>query len=232
MATNLWSDDELREALRTYLQVLAWEASSTAFSSSAVHRALIQRALPTRTLGSVARRMSNISAVLKQAGEPYAKAYKPDLDHVGANVTATLLRLLRELRNEAVQPTTEPATLLSRADALLATGNLIKPAGNANPPSRQSTTKVYSRSPEVVAWVLRQANGICEACGDPAPFAAANGRPFLEVHHVTRLVDGGPDIVENAVAVCPNCHRRLHYSRDAKSYRKKVLARNARLKAF
>ena len=25
------------------------------------------------------------------------------------------------------------------------------------------------------------------------------------------LADGGADTVENAIAVCPNCHRELHY---------------------
>jgi hypothetical protein len=54
-----------------------------------------------------------------------------------------------------------------------------------------------------------------------APVASCNcddnsepdGSPFLETHHLIRLADGGPDTVENAVAVCPNCHRRLHYGR-------------------
>jgi histidinol dehydrogenase len=31
------------------------------------------------------------------------------------------------------------------------------------------------------------------------------------------LADGGADTVENAVAVCPNCHRAAHYSKDANS---------------
>ncbi|WP_306234570.1 HNH endonuclease [Burkholderia pseudomallei] len=42
---------------------------------------------------------------------------------------------------------------------------------------------------------------------------------FLEVHHLRKLADGGSDMVTNAVAVCPNCHRRLHFSKDACAYR-------------
>jgi 5-methylcytosine-specific restriction protein A len=36
----------------------------------------------------------------------------------------------------------------------------------------------------------------------------------LEVHHKIRLADGGFDTVENAIAVCPNCHRQCHHGRS------------------
>ena len=70
----------------------------------------------------------------------------------------------------------------------------------------------YRRNPDVVAEVRIRANGICEYCRKSAPFfRPSNGQPFLEVHHKKRLADGGEDTVENAIAVCPNCHRELHY---------------------
>ena len=49
----------------------------------------------------------------------------------------------------------------------------------------------------------------------PAPFNKPTGEPFLEVHHVIGLAEGGPDIVENAVALCPNCHREAHHGEYA-----------------
>jgi len=74
------------------------------------------------------------------------------------------------------------------------------------------TTKVYSRNPDVVAAVLIRANGVCEKCNKPAPFIRANGNsPYLEVHHKHQLAKGGDDTVENAIALCPNCHRESHY---------------------
>lgn len=74
------------------------------------------------------------------------------------------------------------------------------------------STFVFVRNPDVVAEVLIRARGSCERCGATAPFLRRrNGVPYLEVHHVTRLVDGGEDTVENAIALCPNCHRELHY---------------------
>lgn len=74
------------------------------------------------------------------------------------------------------------------------------------------TTQVYRRNPDVVVAVLERANGVCERCGIDAPFKrVSDGTPYLEVHHKKRLADGGEDTVENAIAVCPNCHRELHY---------------------
>ena len=72
---------------------------------------------------------------------------------------------------------------------------------------------VFTRNPDVVAEVLFQANGVCQACGADAPFVRCNdGVPYLEVHHRTPLAMGGKDCVANAVAVCPNCHRKAHYA--------------------
>lgn len=73
-------------------------------------------------------------------------------------------------------------------------------------------TTVFDRNPDVVAEVLSRANGICEACKAPAPFLRRSDRtPYLEVHHKTGLAEGGEDIVENAIALCPNCHREAHF---------------------
>lgn len=80
------------------------------------------------------------------------------------------------------------------------------------PKQVQVTTTTYQRNADVIAEVLDRANGICERCGATAPFIrASDGTPYLEVHHKIRLADGGEDTVENAIGVCPNCHRELHF---------------------
>lgn len=105
-------------------------------------------------------------------------------------------------------------------DALVAASLRLTPAerqrrlANANKTPQQARvmTTVFQRNPHVVAEVLFRAAGICEECGKPAPFKRAHsGEPYLEVHHLVRLADGGDDTVENALALCPNCHRRAHY---------------------
>ncbi|EKO3402020.1 HNH endonuclease [Vibrio fluvialis] len=63
----------------------------------------------------------------------------------------------------------------------------------------------------------------------------ASGKPYLEVHHLIRLIDDGPDTPVNCVAVCPNCHRELHYSSEQSALTEKlkeiVLENNKRLVA-
>jgi predicted HNH restriction endonuclease len=76
-----------------------------------------------------------------------------------------------------------------------------------------ATVTLFVRNPDVVAEVLNRANGVCEACKAPAPFRrAVDGTPYLEVHHIKWLADGGEDSVANAIALCPNCHRQKHYA--------------------
>ncbi|AEV27607.1 putative restriction endonuclease [Azospira oryzae PS] len=85
---------------------------------------------------------------------------------------------------------------------------------NASPEPRKVWRKVsaYVRNPDVVAEVLHRARGSCEECREAAPFVRiSNGTPYLEVHHRKQLSDGGYDTVENAVALCPNCHRKKHF---------------------
>ena len=84
MADELWTRAELKAALEAYLQVVAWETMGRGFSPTALHRELIAGPLSGRSIGSVGRRMSNITSVLKAAGEPIATRYRADLDHVGA----------------------------------------------------------------------------------------------------------------------------------------------------
>lgn len=77
---------------------------------------------------------------------------------------------------------------------------------------RYVMARVFERNPDVIAEALHLARGICQGCGNPAPFERkATGRPYLEVHHVVPLAEGGDDTVSNAIALCPNCHRERHY---------------------
>lgn len=75
---------------------------------------------------------------------------------------------------------------------------------------------VFDRNPYVVAEVLERAKGICERCKTNAPFLRkSDGTPYLEVHHIIPLSENGDDTVENTIALCPNCHRELHFGTSA-----------------
>lgn len=66
------------------------------------------------------------------------------------------------------------------------------------------------RDPYIAEYARLCANGICQLCNNPAPFKRLNGEPYLESHHIIWLSNGGEDTIENTVALCPNCHRKMH----------------------
>ncbi len=49
--------------------------------------------------------------------------------------------------------------------------------------------------------------------GAVAPFKTTKDEEYLEPHHTRRIADGGPDHHRWVAAVCPNCHRRIHYGK-------------------
>lgn len=71
-------------------------------------------------------------------------------------------------------------------------------------------SKDYGRDQEIAEYAIRRANGKCDLCGCEAPFVKKDGSPYLEAHHVTWLSRGGEDSANNIVAICPNCHRKIH----------------------
>ena len=97
----------------------------------------------------------------------------------------------------------------------------------------KSTKTIYRvRSAAIHRYVLSRADGACEGCGRQAPFRNGKGIPYLEPHHTTRLSDEGPDHPARVIALCPNCHRRAHYSQDCADFNaslKKKLGRLERM---
>jgi|TARA_R100001509_G_C4883009_1_gene220828 hypothetical protein len=103
------------------------------------------------------------------------------------------------------------------------------PVGQEKPERVSSSSEVFARDVRVVAYILKEAKGSCEACTNPSPFTKPDGAPYLEVHHLRRLADGGSDTVQNAIAVCPNCHRELHHGRKKTALRDLVYSRASRV---
>lgn len=90
----------------------------------------------------------------------------------------------------------------------------------------QSTTErevtEYNRSNEVREYVLERANGYCEGCREPAPFLDQSGAPYLHAHHIHELADGGSDSPDRVIALCPNCHYRVHHGADGDTYNREL----------
>lgn len=133
-----------------------------------------------------------------------------------------------QLMQRLLEPTADHTELEQRAAALMAR-KLEVPVGSSKPTSTTISSAAYIRDPSIKAWVLQQADGRCEFCECPAPFLKEDGQPYLEVHHVTPLSEGGSDRVSNAVALCPNCHRRMHHSQKKLELRAEAVKKIYRL---
>ena len=217
MATEKWSEAELDASVKVYLEMLSKESNGIAYKKSEYRNRLLMDVLKGRTPGSFEFRMQNISYVLDSLGQPYIKGYLP-AKNVGANTKDSIIKSLEKNKVmflKDLEPTPDNDQLQERTERIRKIINLKdQPVGQRIPKKIESVTSIYYRDPVVRAWVLKKANGKCEACDSDAPFLLPDNLPFLEVHHMIPLASGGPDTVDNAVALCPNCHRRVHLSQD------------------
>ena len=78
----------------------------------------------------------------------------------------------------------------------------------------QAQRTLYRRSRAVRDYVFMRAGGKCESCKSPSPFKRPDGSHYLEPHHTTRVSDGGLDHPKYVGAICPTCHREIHYGVD------------------
>lgn len=97
-------------------------------------------------------------------------------------------------------------------------------AANKNPTQINSSSggSQYQRSKAIRDYALIRANGICESCKEPAPFETAEGKPYLEVHHVDELGSGGADSPNKVIALCPTCHRRVHHAKHGEEFNQQL----------
>lgn len=88
-------------------------------------------------------------------------------------------------------------------------------------PSRRKIVSTYiERNVAISEKTKRRASGVCDLCEKEAPFKNKDGRPYLETHHVITLAEGGPDQIYNTVALCPNCHRKVHVLENSDDIKK------------
>ena len=96
--------------------------------------------------------------------------------------------------------------------------------GRKTVPEKTVPSVQRERDPYVSEHVKRRANGMCDLCNMHAPFDDKKGKPYLESHHVVWLSEGGEDTIDNAVALCPNCHKKMHIVNDPNDVKALVAA--------
>lgn len=220
---NEWREEEIRASVHAYLEMQRKEREHILFNKSECYAALSKQF--GRTAKAFEFHMKNISYVLSIMGRDWLNELKPD-KNVGKKNASQIEAIVLEL-TESLQPSIVAFELEVREN--LQDKNLSVPKGSQKPETSISQVMQYKRDPQVKAWVLKKAEGVCECCGHDAPFETTDGQPFLEVHHVKKLAEGGSDTTTNAVAICPNCHRALHYGMMAKELVESLLKKVPRL---
>jgi hypothetical protein len=82
------------------------------------------------------------------------------------------------------------------------------------PPKRTRQINDFVRDPYIVAAALARAQDQCETPNCISQlFQRDDDRSYLEVHHIVPLSEGGDDTLINAAALCPSCHRELHFGK-------------------
>ncbi|KPM00578.1 hypothetical protein AN167_07575 [Vibrio splendidus] len=214
-----WSDEEMQDSVEAYLNMLDLSQTGTKFNKAQIYRDLSKKF--KRGAKSYEFRMQNISYVFELLGRSWVIGLKPK-----RNITALQVELIENLiASIENKPFEGKATFEAKVRESSKKPHSEKPKGDAKPKTSTTTTTSYARSPEVKAWVLNRANGICECCNKKAPFETEEGKHFLEVHHILPLVEGGADTVENCAGICPNCHRMLHFGKGRENSSKLLLTK-------
>jgi hypothetical protein len=102
--------------------------------------------------------------------------------------------------------------------------------GNISPAVRHYNIKYHDRLPTITAIAKLRANFRCEIKGCKyEPFTGVYNLPYIEVHHIERLADGGQDTLENTVCLCPAHHREIHFGSNKNKLNYEVLEKRGKV---
>lgn len=206
-----WGMEELRAAVESYVEMQRSERAGQLLLKKHYYRKLAERF--GRAEKAYEYRMQNVSYVLSLMGRNWLTGLKPS-GNLEAGIAVRIEKLLEEIEGQKRVPV---AAFEIDAREQVRQKDLPKPAGNPKPKSRRITITHFQRNASVKAWVLQQAGGVCECCEKQALFNGTDGLPYLELHYVRQLAEGGADAVANAVALCPACHSEIHYGANAQA---------------
>ena len=218
-----WTKEELDASVNAYIEMRELELRGKKFVKKRYYDDLNKRF--GRSVNAFQYRMQNISHVYDLAGRYWIKGLKP-AKNVGTNILPIIEELIQ--KNEEVYANLQ-AGFEEQVSKLRRKKIITKPSGNRSPAKQTAQNTSYVRDAKVAAWVLKNSQGRCETCNQQAPFIKHGGDFYLEVHHLRRLADGGSDTTTNAIAVCPNCHRELHYGAKRKSLIEEIYQQIGRL---
>ena len=133
------------------------------------------------------------------------------------NQTLDSIKTLKQLEEEFEKEVADINLYRTSPPDLRSYGRTIKQS-----PRYRRIINYFSRDPQVVADALWLADGVCQGCGankNNLFIKASDGKVYLEVHHIHQLSEGGSDTLDNACALCPTCHRLMHYGKESEKNR-------------
>ena len=111
--------------------------------------------------------MQNISYVYALLGRPFLQGLTPK-SHGGRKIIQRIEKFISEIENKQYIPSASFES--SVVDLLRSNKTIDKPKGTKKPLLNTSSITIYARDAQVKAWILKNANGTCEACQQKAPF--------------------------------------------------------------
>jgi len=192
------------------------EAQASRASKKEFHQVNVEP-LVKETLKHVERIIKEKKEVIAEAEEAVIQKPAPNLSKLWASMDKAAAKERAAKRKAKATQKPRPRKKVTE-----------EPEGSSAPQKVITNSTGFERSIDVKSWVLETAIGTCESCDQPAPFMT-KGQDYLEVHHVQPLGNGGSDTIQNAVAICPNCHRAFHHSDDREAMKDRLYKRVKRL---
>jgi hypothetical protein len=171
---------------------------------------------PAISIGTIRRHISKLKWAI----------YPRSITTPTPEIASQILKLISERRKTRLPDLDDEALGTANIDELRKVALL---SARPSATEKERTVIYRVRSKAIHLYVLNRANGHCESCNAVAPFRKADGRPYLEPHHTTRLADDGPDHPAKVIGLCPNCHRRAHFAKDAAVFNRSLKRKVARL---
>lgn len=164
------------------------------------------RTLGMRTLAAIKREVQK--AVLSLKNSDYTSYLNADEGHSE--------QILARYRTE------NAADLLARIEQISASATVIPAENRERNGTLVSLLKSYYMRRYAENSMLK-----CECCGEET-FITNAGEPYVEFHHLIPFnIAYGPDHYLNLFALCPNCHRKIHFlSTDDKREKYEELSSN------
>lgn len=89
--------------------------------------------------------------------------------------------------------------------------NEISGFNQDNPPKMTAALVKKWERDAILCDLLKEYRGAkCQICD--YFFIKKDGEPYVEVHHLEQLSNGGLNICSNLLVLCANCHRAFHYA--------------------